>query len=244
MFLLKTKYIQCKDVKLAYSEHGAGRGRAVLLFLHGNSASKLTFIQYQLKHFQHYHTFAIDSRGHGKSKSTRIDYSIDQYSDDIITFCSRKGIEEAYIVGHSDGGNIALLLAHKKPAAFTRVVAISPNYLASGLKSWALKIMHAMLAGLKTLKKVGIRLDKVINILMLAMTDIGITEGDLMGIRTRVKILYAQNDMIEHDHIEEMHSLIPNCDKEMIKKANHISILFNRKAIRAIDRFLSGDNIA
>jgi len=61
-----TQFLPLPSVRLAFREHGSG---PPLLFLHGNSGSKATFRQYQTAHFPDFHTFALDSRGHGQSIS-------------------------------------------------------------------------------------------------------------------------------------------------------------------------------
>ena len=122
-------YLDLDDIRIAYSEHGSGPN---LILLHGNSGSKEMLRSYQTSHFTDFHTWALDSRCHGRSRSDDDSLSIEQIGDDVIRFCRAKGIAEAGVIGYSDGGNIALFLAKKEPALFPRVIAISPNYLVSG----------------------------------------------------------------------------------------------------------------
>ncbi len=131
MAKLKTEYIYISDAQLAYRQCGNG---PTLILLHGNSQCKKIFTKYQIHYFNNFHTFAIDSRGHEQSTSKNTDYSIDQYSSNIIEFCHATSIKNAYVIGYSDGGNIALLLAKKAPNLFTKIIAISPNYLVYGMK--------------------------------------------------------------------------------------------------------------
>ena len=109
---LPTEYVDLPDIRIAYTQYGNGQ---VLVLLHGNSESKSIFTEYQTKHFLMFHTFAVDSRGHGESKSTDDEYTIDQFSDDVINLCKTKRINQAYVIGYSDGGNIAFFLAKKAP---------------------------------------------------------------------------------------------------------------------------------
>ena len=103
-----TQYIDLGDAKIAYREHGSG---PTILLLHGNSARKGLFSKYQTAHFKMFRTIAIDSRGHRETISDDIQYSISQYSKDVIGLCRAKGITQASVIGYSDGGNIALFLA-------------------------------------------------------------------------------------------------------------------------------------
>ena len=133
-----TTYIKLNNAKIAYFEYGSGPN---LLLLHGNLQDKNIYKKHQLDYFRDFHTFAVDSRCFGKSVSYSNDeLSINQYSDDVIDFCKELGINKTYVVGFSDGGNICLFLAKKHPELFTKIVAISPNYLSSGFISVPLKL--------------------------------------------------------------------------------------------------------
>ncbi len=81
---MKTQYLQLPSLKVAYTESGSGEN---LLLLHGNGESKRIFKIHQRRWFPNFHTFAIDSRGHGQSVSSDSGYSIAQYSEDVIAFC-------------------------------------------------------------------------------------------------------------------------------------------------------------
>ena len=98
-----------------------------LILLHGNSESKRIFNQYQLDDFSMFNTLAVDSRGHGETQSKDEELTIEKFSEDVIEFCNRKGIQQAFVIGYSDGGNIALFLAKKAPDLFPRIVPSRPT---------------------------------------------------------------------------------------------------------------------
>ena len=235
MTRLLTEYVDLEDIRIAYQQYGSGR---VLILLHGNSESKHIFKQYQLMHFSMFHTIAVDSRGHGESQSNDDEYTIDQYSEDIINLCKVKGIKEAFVIGYSDGGNISLLLAKKAPDIFTRIVAISPNYLASGTADNTLRLFQRMMKILTFLNRMGFNLKKHIMRINLMLNDIGITEDELTSIRTKMKIIYAEHDLIKETHIKQMAELIPNASLNKIQGCNHMTILNNKEAIEVINNYL------
>jgi len=188
---LKTEYVDLPDARIAYTQAGSG---IPLVLLHGNSASKRMFRRYQADYFTQYRAIAIDSRGHGESVSSDAEYSFDLYSDDVIKACGVLSIAKAFVIGYSDGGNLALLLAKKAPEVFTKIVAISPNYLASGLKDNMLAMFRKMSKILVFLGRLGLNTRKQVKRFDLILKDIGISEKELGSIRTNVKILYAGND--------------------------------------------------
>ena len=232
---LLTEYIDFPDLTIAYTQHGSGR---VLILLHGNSESKSIFKAYQLNHFSMFHTYALDSRGHGESKSTDFEYSISQYSDDIINFCRAKGIHDAYVIGYSDGGNICLFLASKAPELFQRLIAISPNYLASGTTDSALRSIKILYKLMSFLNRIGFNFKQELMRFNLMLNDIGISEDDLRSVRTKVKIIYAEHDMIKETHIQQLAALIPNATLHKVKGCNHLTIFNNKEAIEVMKNYL------
>jgi pimeloyl-ACP methyl ester carboxylesterase len=238
MSTISTQYLELQDVKIAYREYGSG---PVLLLLHGNSGSKENFSKYQQDHFRNFHSFALDSRGHGGTISSDAHLSIDQISEDVIAFCKAKNIDQAFVVGYSDGGNIALFLAKKEPVCFTKVVAISPNYLVSGLTDGTLKLLRAIAGLLRLLDRLGLAVQKTILRFELMLDDVGIKDEDLSGIQTDVCILYAERDVVKEEHLAEMGRLIPGATIRKIGRCNHLSMLHKRETMETIRSFLLGD---
>jgi pimeloyl-ACP methyl ester carboxylesterase len=232
---LKTKYLDLPDIRIAYSEHGEG---PTLLLLHGNSESKGIFMKYQTEHFKSFHTFALDSRGHGQSKSKDAAYSIEQYSQDVIQFCHVLGIEKASVIGYSDGGNISLFLGLKAPETFKRIIAISPNTLVSGTTDKALKMFTNIYKVFQFLSKLGVNTTNFMMRFDLMLNDIGLYEKDLHNIKTNLRILYAENDMIKEDHILYIHGNVPGSSVQKIDHCTHLNILESMNAIQDMHAFL------
>ena len=232
---MKTKYIKLDNVKIAYHEYGSGEN---LLLLHGNLQNKSIYKKYQIKYFSNFHTFAIDSRGFGKSTSKDSEYSIEQYSDDIINFCKKLGINKTYVIGFSDGGNICLFLAKKNPDIFTKIIAISPNYLANGLTDETIKMLMKIYNILLFLQKIKLPMKKAISKWELMMKDIRITDDDLINLNANILIMYADNDLIKEEHILKMAELIKNSKIKKIAKSTHTEIINKEETIKEIIEYL------
>ena len=232
---LPTKFIELPDAHIAYCEHGTGPH---LILLHGNSESKRIFSHYQLEDFNMFTTHALDSRGHGETQSNDETLTIEKFSEDVIEVCRQKGIKQAFVIGYSDGGNIALFLAKKAPELFPCLVAISPNTLASGTEPGTLRSFQKMQRRMLFLKRLGFNTQKHLMRLDLMLTDIGLSNDDLKSIATSVKIIYAEKDMIKEDHIQHIASLIPGAVLEKIPGCTHMNIYKQPKAVKSIKRFL------
>jgi len=234
MAKLRTSYFDLDDLRIAYYEVGDG---PILMFLHGNSESKRIFLDYQLKHFSAFHTFALDSRGHGQSISEDAQYTISQFSLDVIRFCEGKGLKNINLVGYSDGGNIALHLAHKAPGLFRKIIAISPNTLANGTEEKSLRTFKRMKKCLTKLGQLGFNTKKQIMRIDLMLNDIGLDDDQLRQISLPLLILYAEKEMIKVSHIQHIANLIPNADLKMIPGSTHMNILLNSKTHEAIKAY-------
>jgi pimeloyl-ACP methyl ester carboxylesterase len=236
MSKLPTEFVDLDDLSLAYCQHGSG---PALILLHGNSESKSIFSKYQTEYFPAFHTFALDSRGHGESRSQDKNLSIEQISDDVIKFCKAKAITEAVVIGYSDGGNIALFLAKKVPELFTKLVAISPNTLVSGTTDSSLRLFKRIIKVMTFLSRVGFNFEKYLMTFDLMMHDIGLSDDDLKSIKTKVKIIYAEKDMIKEDHIKDIAAAIPGCELEKVMGCTHMSIIHDLNAIKLMQEYLA-----
>ena len=222
-------------IRRAYWQHGCGPD---LLLLHGNSESKRIFSAYQLEYFAAFRTHALDTRGHGESRSKDEMLTFDQISDDVIAYCQAKGIEKAFVIGYSDGGNTALMLAHKDPARFPRLVAISPNYLVSGTTDDTLREIQRIYRVMTFLSRLGLPMQKHVLRFDLMLRDMGISEEALQGIHTEMLILYAEQDMIKEEHLQQLAGLIPGAQLRKIMGCTHMSIYKHPEAIRAMQDYL------
>jgi pimeloyl-ACP methyl ester carboxylesterase len=231
---LETKYCELENIKIAYRECGKGQN---IILLHGNSESKSIFKKYQSENTNTFHTMALDSRGHGESISIDEEYSIEQYSDDVIAFCKKMAIKQSYVIGYSDGGNIALFLAKKAPEVFTKIIAISPNYLVNGTTDKSLKLLKNINKIFIVLGKIGFKTQKNQKIFNLMFKDIGLYDNDLRSINTKMEILYAEKDMIKENHILKMGELIPHSVVKKINKCSHMSIIHKKETYEEIYQF-------
>ena len=117
-------------VKLHYEVYGSGRP---VILLGGNmkNTSYLTFMRKKLE--EDYKVYFVDRRGSGKSTSDcKLSYG--ETVKDISEFIDVLNIERPFILGHSGGGTVALLLAMKLSAALSGVIVCSGVARASLVK--------------------------------------------------------------------------------------------------------------
>lgn len=121
--------LDVNGLRLAYREWGTGD--TIVLFIHGNLASK-DWIELAAPHFPRgVRTVAVDWRGCGDSdKPTPAadfsNFSIAQHADDMIAALDALGISFCHLATHSTGGIISTRMILKQPDRFGRVFSLSP----------------------------------------------------------------------------------------------------------------------
>ncbi len=100
--------------------------RPTLLILHGgpgydHSTSRPYFDRYA----DAYQVIYLDHRGCGRSEADQSTWVLDQWADDIATFCAKLGIEKPLVFGQSFGGMVAMHYAARHPQGPSKLVLSS-----------------------------------------------------------------------------------------------------------------------
>jgi pimeloyl-ACP methyl ester carboxylesterase len=117
-------YLDTRGFKLYYETYGKG---APLLLLHGNGGS-ISSMANQIPYFsRNYEVIAIDTRAHGKSKNPSDSLSFEQIVDDFNALLDTLHLDSCYVIGWSDGGIDALLLAIRHPDKVKKMAFTGAN---------------------------------------------------------------------------------------------------------------------
>lgn len=118
------QYITARGIKHYVEIYGKGKP---LLLLHGNGGSIESFYK-TIPYFEkQYQVIAVDSRAHGKSIDSGDSLSFDMMADDCIALLDHLKIDSAYVIGWSDGGITALILALRYPNRIRKIAATGAN---------------------------------------------------------------------------------------------------------------------
>lgn len=125
---LNDKFLEKKGYKLGFSENvaklddgseiyyieGPDNGPKLLLF-HGQQVNCYDYANVLPKLSKHFHVYALDYYGHGKSSKNPTKYSAVEIGNDIIWFVENVIKEKVYISGHSSGALLAAYVSTKAP---------------------------------------------------------------------------------------------------------------------------------
>ncbi len=226
---------QTMDIKHFYIDKGEGDA---LILLHGNGED-CSYFKNQIDEFaKHFHVYAIDTRGHGKTPRGTAPFTIRQFADDLRDFMDEHQIQKAHILGFSDGGNIAMVFAMKYPERTARLILNGANLDGSGIKrSTQLPIeIGYKLAMLGAEKNEGAKANA--EMLGLMVNDPNVKPEELAAIKARTLVIAGTNDMVKDAHTKLIASNISDSKLVLIKGNHFIANKKPEEFNRAVLEFL------
>lgn len=118
------KFYSIRGIKIYCEIYGSGRP---LLMIHGNGGSINSF-ENNIPYFsKKYKVIVADSRSQGKSRDEGDSLSFEMMADDEAALLDALHIDSAYVLGWSDGGINALLLAMRHPEKVIKLASTGAN---------------------------------------------------------------------------------------------------------------------
>jgi pimeloyl-ACP methyl ester carboxylesterase len=119
------RYIEVRGAKLYTQIYGHG---PPIVFLHGGMAFFDNSFAKQRDYFATYRTvIGIDQRGYGHSPDGSWSLSYQMMADDTAAIIEKLGLGPVDVVGHSDGADLALILARDHPSTVRHLVISGAN---------------------------------------------------------------------------------------------------------------------
>ncbi len=208
------------DIRHFYIEKGQGDP---LILLHGNGES-CDYFKGQMDAFAaHYHVYALDTRGHGKTPRGDAPFTIRQFADDLRDFMDEHGIKKANILGFSDGGNIAMIFAVRYPERVARLILNGANLDARGVKR---TVQLPIEIGYRFAKLFAGKSEKArhnAELLGLMVNDPNVPLVDLARIRAKTLVIAGTHDMIREEHTRLIAASIPNAKLVLLEGSHFIA---------------------
>ena len=218
-------YAIVNGLKLFY--HKEGSGRPVIL-LHGNGEDHTIFDVAIKDLARSYTVYALDSRAHGKSDPVPT-LTYREMAGDVAAFIRQQGLEKPALVGFSDGGVVALLVALRWPDLPGRLVVAGANMTPAGIKQpW------------RTLMRVQNRISPDPK-LELMLTQPHLAGWQLTGITAPTLVLAGEKDLIDENQTRRIARSIPGAKLLILPGETHGSyVIHSDKLYPAMANFLRG----
>jgi pimeloyl-ACP methyl ester carboxylesterase len=143
-------YVRCGDATIYYESYDAkpvskyqstndnvpsrDNKKLPILLLHGGLVAMQAWYSQLPALTKDHPVISVDLRGHGSSTLGSVPLNYRLMANDVVQVLAQLHIVRANIVGWSDGGNVGLLLAVNHQTLVSKLVAISANFHASGLR--------------------------------------------------------------------------------------------------------------
>ncbi len=121
--------VEINGARIFYDVYGDDRaGRAPVLLIHGSTITgQRDWAAIAPALARSHRVFVPDCRGHGRSTNPHMSYSFRELADDAAAFVRKMGYERAHIIGHSNGGNVALVTLMEHPEVTETCVIQAAN---------------------------------------------------------------------------------------------------------------------
>ena len=218
-------YKQLGEVNTWYAEQGEGEP---LVLFHPGGADSRAFEMTNLAGLaERYHTYRFDRRGHGRTADVPGPISYAQMADDAIAFLETVVGRPAYLLGHSDGAPVALLVAAQRPDLVRKLVFASGVYHHEGWLPGILDLADEDLDFLGTwygevspdgrehFAEVYAKLDRM------HRAEPTLTPADLTAIDVPTLLMFADDDEVEPAHLHTMHRSLPQAQLAIVPGTGH-----------------------
>ena len=115
-----------KNISIAYLDAGEKKNLNVLLFIHGLSSYIPAWSKLIPLLTNQFRCIAIDLPGYAKSSAGAHSGSLLFYSETIYKFVRKLNLSKVKIVGHSMGGQIAIITALSFPSLIENLILLAP----------------------------------------------------------------------------------------------------------------------
>ena len=224
-------------ISLYYEVYGVGDP---LLLVHGNGGS-IGSLTAQIAYFrEHYRVIAMDSRDHGRSGDSLDNLTYEKMTDDLAALLDHLSTGPVYVLGWSDGGIEALLLALRHPAKVRKVAAMaaSLNPSEDAIRSEFIALLKSAIAAAPAADKDTPEGRRQLKVRSMLLDEPHIPLEALDDITAPTLVMAGDHDLVRDEHTVAIFQHIPNGQLAIFPNATHMipyddPALFNA----TVDRF-------
>jgi pimeloyl-ACP methyl ester carboxylesterase len=210
-----------------YASSGSGR---TLLLLHGGGNSVEGSFAKQLVAFAKTHPIiAPEQIGHGHTPDAAGPLTYDRMAKDTAALLTQLGLKDVDVVGWSDGGIVALILAVQHPELVHRVAVSGANFAPEGYLPEDLKnLRKKVVASPATLD------ERLMHLWATSPTKDELNPALLSGLHKRVLVMAGDHDAILLDHTIALYRALPDARLCILPGTNHGTFIQRPEWVNAI----------
>jgi pimeloyl-ACP methyl ester carboxylesterase len=233
------KFYDINGFKMYTEVYGSG---PPLLMIEGNGGSMKEFAQNVPYFARHYKVILADSRSQGKSPDPDHPLTFEMMADDFAALLDAMHIDSAYVIGWSDGGINALLLAIRHPEKVKRLAATGANLwptadaFAPGL--WDEEKQEYESGLHKTYATPEEKNNR--KLFLLDWQEPHITLAQLRTIKAPSLIICGDHDLISITHTVLIYQNIPHANLWVVPNSGHGTLIEHTDEFdKQVDRFFT-----
>jgi pimeloyl-ACP methyl ester carboxylesterase len=232
------KYYAVRGIKIYTEVYGQGKP---LLLIHGNGGSIKDFSSTIPFFSKKYQVIAVDSRAQGKTIDRGDSLSFEMMADDFAELLNQMHIDSTFVIGWSDGGINAILLALRHPEKVIKMVStganMTPDSSAIIPSSWIDEQKQYERDKNKTWTTEKEKKDWKLFMLDWLQPNVPLT--DLRAIRCPSLIICGDHDVITIAHTLGIYANIPSAYMWVIPNSGHSTLVEHRDLFNTVvDKFL------
>ena len=176
---------------------------------------------------ERYRVVAFDRRGHGRTADTPAPFHYDDMATETIGVLEQVVGGPAHLVGWSDGGIIALLVALRRPDLVGRLVPIGANYRYDGINPMGLDpespVVQMIAASYGERSPDGPEHFPEVLSKSVAMfeSEPTLTTEDLKRIAAPTLVVSADDELVRLDHTCSMYEALPAGQLAVVPGSSH-----------------------
>ena len=218
------EYINLRNNQV-YNYEWDHEGEAVVL-LHGGLSKTSSWDYLMVPPLEdQFHVFAYDRAGYGFTADQPGSLHFEFQCQEAIAYLEDVVKEPAHLIGYSDGGIIALMVAIKRPELVKSIVAIGANYHYSApLKDFLeARVSEEDQAEYNLISPDAPHtlLEKTIRMNEIWKTEPDISLSEIASIQCPVLVMAGDDDVIAHDHTISLYEALPLGQLAIIPGTSH-----------------------
>lgn len=213
-------------------------GEAVVL-LHGGLSATEDWDKYVLPAVENsFHVFAYDRTGQGRTADQIGSLHFSFQTREAIAYLEDVVKEPAHLIGWSDGGIIALMVAIERPDLVKSIVAIGANYHfehgGDAIPQWEISDEDRQEHAMRSPDAPEALDSKVARMWAIWNTEPTLSEKDLGKIQCPTLVLASDDESFSFAHITSMYEAIPLGQLAIIPGTSHYVIKEKPEITQAI----------